>query len=136
MERTFLLNVVIGESTAIFELFARENQTLLIRWDPLFVLNLGLDVVNGVRWLHIEGNGLSRKGLDEDLKSLKREKGRKEETTSVDGVIRMLAAMSNQRHDCVPKHTAILQNRVPASNMNIRASTIVFAYLHDACWLS
>ena len=44
--------------------------------------------------------------------------------------------MSSQRHACVPKHTAILQNRVPASNMNNRASAIVFAYLHDACWSS
>ena len=30
-------------------------------------LDLGLDIVNGVRRLHLEGDSLTRKGLDEDL---------------------------------------------------------------------
>lgn len=30
-------------------------------------LDLGLDVVNGVRRLHLEGDSLPRQGLDEDL---------------------------------------------------------------------
>ncbi len=30
-------------------------------------LNLGLDIVDGVRGLHLEGDGLAREGLDEDL---------------------------------------------------------------------
>ena len=34
---------------------------------PLLVLNLGLDIVDGVRRLHLEGDGLAREGLDEDL---------------------------------------------------------------------
>jgi hypothetical protein len=34
---------------------------------PLLVLDLGLDVVDGVRRLHLEGDRLTRKGLDEDL---------------------------------------------------------------------
>ena len=34
---------------------------------PLFVLNFRLDVVDGVRRLHIEGDCLPREGLDEDL---------------------------------------------------------------------
>ena len=34
---------------------------------PLLVLNLGLDVVNGVGRLHLEGDRLPREGLDEDL---------------------------------------------------------------------
>jgi len=33
----------------------------------LLVLDLGLDIVNGVRRLHLEGDGLSSKGLDENL---------------------------------------------------------------------
>ena len=31
------------------------------------VLDLGLDVLDGVRWLYIEGDGLASQGLDEDL---------------------------------------------------------------------
>ena len=34
---------------------------------PLLVLDLGLDVVDGVGRLHLKGDGLPRKGLDEDL---------------------------------------------------------------------
>jgi hypothetical protein len=34
---------------------------------PLLVLDLGLDVVDGVRRLHLEGDRLAREGLDEDL---------------------------------------------------------------------
>ena len=34
---------------------------------PLLVLNLGLDIIDGVGRLHLEGDGLPRKGLDEDL---------------------------------------------------------------------
>lgn len=30
-------------------------------------LDLGLDIVNGVRRLHLKGDSLTRKGLDEDL---------------------------------------------------------------------
>lgn len=33
----------------------------------LRTLDLGLDIVNGVRRLHLEGDGLAREGLDEDL---------------------------------------------------------------------
>ena len=32
-----------------------------------FVLNLGLDIVNGVRRLHLQGNCLACQGLDKDL---------------------------------------------------------------------
>ena len=30
-------------------------------------MNLGLDIVNGIRRLHLEGDSLTREGLDEDL---------------------------------------------------------------------
>ena len=36
-----------------FELFAGENQTLLIRWNTFLVLNLCLDIFNGVRRLDL-----------------------------------------------------------------------------------
>src|ERR1700709_3904 len=35
--------------------------------EPLLVLDFGLDIVDGVRRLHLEGDGLPGEGLDEDL---------------------------------------------------------------------
>ncbi len=54
-----LLDVVIGESASIFQLLSSEDQTLLIRGDSLLVLDLGFDIVNGIRWLNIERDGLA-----------------------------------------------------------------------------
>ena len=62
-----LLDVVIGEGSAVFQLLSSEDKSLLIRWDTFFVLNLGLDILNGVCWLNIKSNSLSSKGLDENL---------------------------------------------------------------------
>jgi len=63
----FLLDVVVAESTSVLELLSSEDESLLIGRDALLVLDLSLDVVNGVRWLDFEGDGLSGKGLHEDL---------------------------------------------------------------------
>jgi hypothetical protein len=62
-----LLDVVIRKSSAVLELLTSEDESLLVWWDALLVLDLGLDVLNGVSWLNIEGDGLSSQGLDEDL---------------------------------------------------------------------
>ena len=39
----------------------------MIRGNALLVLDLGLDVVDGVARLNVEGNGLTRQGLDETV---------------------------------------------------------------------
>merc|ERR1712018_748267 len=67
MEGALLLDVVVGESSSVLQLLAGEDQSLLIWGDSLLVLDLGLDVLNGVRGLHLEGDGLASQGLDEDL---------------------------------------------------------------------
>ena len=67
MESGLLLDVVVGKSSSILELLTGEDKSLLIWWDSLLVLDLGLDVLNGVRWLNLEGDGLSSESLDEDL---------------------------------------------------------------------
>jgi hypothetical protein len=59
VESGFLLDVVVAQGTAIFELLSGKDETLLIRGDSLLVLNLGFDVVDGVRWLNIERDGLA-----------------------------------------------------------------------------
>ena len=48
MQGGFLLNVVVRQGTAILELLAGEDQPLLIWRDSFLVLNLGLDVLDGV----------------------------------------------------------------------------------------
>ena len=48
MEGGLLLDVVIGEGTAILELLSGEDQTLLIGRNTFLVLDLGLDIINGV----------------------------------------------------------------------------------------
>ena len=67
VEGGLLLDVVVRESAAILELLTGEDQALLIGGDTLLVLDLGLDVVNGIRGLDLKGDGLAREGLDEDL---------------------------------------------------------------------
>jgi len=67
MESRFFLDVVVGESSAVFKLFSSENESLLVWWDSFLVLNFSLDIFNGICWLDIESDGLSSKGLDEDL---------------------------------------------------------------------
>ena len=70
MESGLLLDVIVGEGSAVFELLASEDQSLLIGRDALLVLDLGLDVVNGVRRLDLKSDSLSREGLYENLHSL------------------------------------------------------------------
>jgi len=43
-----LLDVVVRKSSAVFKLLAGEDKTLLVRGNSLLVLNLLLDIVNGV----------------------------------------------------------------------------------------
>jgi hypothetical protein len=59
VERRLLLDVVIRQGAAILELLACEDQALLVRRDALLVLDLGLDIVDGVGRLHLQGDGLA-----------------------------------------------------------------------------
>ena len=43
-----LLDIVVGQSAAIFKLLASEDETLLVRRDALLVLNFALHVVNAI----------------------------------------------------------------------------------------
>ena len=59
MESRLLLDVVIGQGATVLKLLASEDQTLLIWGNSLLVLDLGLDVLDGVRGLDIQSNRLS-----------------------------------------------------------------------------
>jgi hypothetical protein len=67
MESRLLLDVVVGESAAILKLLASEDQALLVWGNALLVLDLGLDIVDGVGRLDLKSDGLASEGLDEDL---------------------------------------------------------------------
>ncbi len=79
MQGRLLLNIVIGKSAAVFELFSSEDQALLIWWNAFLIfkveilaqlqtgckspvqhtLDLGFHVVDRVRRLHLKGDGLA-----------------------------------------------------------------------------
>jgi hypothetical protein len=54
------LNVVVRQSSAIFQLLPGKDEALLVRGDALLVLDLGLDVVDRVGGLDLKGDGLAR----------------------------------------------------------------------------
>ncbi|XAR48081.1 hypothetical protein NMG60_11030791 [Bertholletia excelsa] len=53
VECRLLLDVVVGKGSAVLELLSSEDEALLVRWDTLLVLDLGLDIVDGVRGLNL-----------------------------------------------------------------------------------
>ena len=67
MKSGFLLNVVVSEGSAVFQLLSGEDESLLIRGDTFLVLDLSLDVFNGVRSFDVKSDGLASQSLDEDL---------------------------------------------------------------------
>ena len=68
VEGGLLLNVVVGESSAVFQLLAGEDQSLLVGGDAVLVLNLGFHGLDGVAGLDIESVGFSSQSLDENLR--------------------------------------------------------------------
>ena len=62
---SYLLDVIVAQGTTVLELLSGEDQTLLVWGNPFLVLNLGFDIVDSVARFDVEGNGLTREGLDE-----------------------------------------------------------------------
>jgi hypothetical protein len=62
-----LLDVVVAKGAAVLKLLAGEDKPLLVRRDALLVLDLGLHVLDRVRRLDLERDGLAREGLHENL---------------------------------------------------------------------
>ena len=51
------------------QLLTGKNESLLIRGDSLFILNLGFHVLDGVGRLNLQSDGFASQSLDEDLHS-------------------------------------------------------------------
>ena len=67
MESGLFLDVVVRQGPAIFKLLACEDEPLLIWGNSFLVLDLSLDILDGVGGLDLEGDGLARQGLHKDL---------------------------------------------------------------------
>ena len=93
MQGRLLLDVVVREGAAVLELLAREDQALLVRRNALLVLDLLLHVLDGVRGLHVEGDGLTREGLDEYLHAAAQTQDQMESRLLLDVVVRKRAAV-------------------------------------------
>ena len=93
MEGGLLLDVVVRKSAAVLELLASEDQALLVRGDALLVLDLGLDVVDGVGRLDLESDGLAGESLDEDLHTTAEAEHKVEGGLLLDVVVRESAAV-------------------------------------------
>jgi len=61
------LDIVVRECATVLQLLAGKDETLLVRRDSFFVLDLRLYIINGIRGLHLKGNRLSRESFYEDL---------------------------------------------------------------------
>merc|ERR1712169_131891 len=67
MECSLLLDVVIAQGAAILQLFTSENKSLLVGWDTFLILDLRLNVIDGVGRLNLESDCLSGECLHKDL---------------------------------------------------------------------
>ncbi len=93
MEGGLLLDVVVREGAAIFQLLAGEDQTLLVRRDAFLILDLGFHVLNGVAGLNLQGDGLASEGLDKDLHTTPQTQDKVEGGFFLDIVVREGAAI-------------------------------------------
>merc|ERR1711957_238866 len=69
MKSGFLLDVIVAQGTSVFQLLSSKDETLLIRRNSFLILNLGLDIINGIRWFNIQSDSLSSECFDENLHS-------------------------------------------------------------------
>ena len=93
MESGLLLDVVIGKGAAILELLAGEDEALLVGRNALLVLDLSLDVVDGVRRLDLESDRLAGEGLDENLHTTTEAEHQVEGALLLNVVVRKSAAV-------------------------------------------
>jgi len=87
VESWFLLDVIIGEGSAVFQLFTSKDESLLIGWDTFLVLDFSLDIIDGIWWLNVQGDGLSSQSLNEDLHSTSKSENQMEGWFLLDVVV-------------------------------------------------
>jgi len=61
------LDVVVTQGSTVLKLLSSENESLLIWRNSFLVLDLSFNILDGVSWLNVEGDGLTSQSFDEDL---------------------------------------------------------------------
>jgi len=88
MEGRLLLDIVVRQSPSIFQLFSGKDEPLLVWRNAFFVLDFGLDILDGVRSLNLQGDGLSGQRFDKDLHTSTEPKYQMEGRLLLDIVVR------------------------------------------------
>merc|ERR1711931_133864 len=93
MEGRLFLDVVIRQSSSIFQLFSSKDQSLLIWRNAFLILDLCLDVLNGITRLHLQSDGLASQGLDKDLHTSSQSEHKMKGALFLDVVVRQSSSI-------------------------------------------
>merc|ERR1712165_499075 len=93
MKGGLLLDVVIRKGTSVLKLLSSKDESLLVWRDAFLVLDLCLDIVNGVGCLDVQRDGLACQGLDKDLHATTQAQHQVEGGLLLDVVIRKGASV-------------------------------------------
>merc|ERR1719305_1814176 len=88
MQSGLLLDVVVREGATILKLFASKDQPLLVWGNAFFILDFGLDILNGVRRFNLKGDGLASQGLDKNLHTSTKTENQMQSGLLLDVVVR------------------------------------------------
>merc|ERR1712156_658980 len=89
----FLLDVVVGKSSSIFQLLSCEDETLLIWWDSFLVLDFSFNIFDGIRCFNFKRDGFSCQSFDKDLHSSSQTKNQMESGLLLDVVVGKCSAI-------------------------------------------
>jgi hypothetical protein len=128
VESGLFLDVVVRKGSAILELLSCEDKSLLIWWDTFLVLDLSFDVFDSVCWFDIEGDGLSSKGLHEDLHSTSKSEDQVEGRLFLDVVIGESSSILKLL-SCEDKSLLIWRNTFLVLDLS-------FDVFDSVCWLN
>ena len=87
VESGLFLNIVVWKSSSIFKLLSSKDKSLLIWWNTFLILDFSFDILNGVCWFNIKGDGFTCEGLDEDLHTSSKSEDQVESGLFLDVVI-------------------------------------------------
>jgi hypothetical protein len=59
VQSRLLLDIVVAQGSSILQLLTSKDESLLVWWDTLLVLDLGFDVIDGIRGLDFQSDCLS-----------------------------------------------------------------------------
>merc|ERR1711970_881532 len=93
MKGRLLLDVVVGQSSSIFQLFSSKDQSLLIWRNTFLVLDLCFDILNSITRLHLQGDGLTSQSLDKDLHASSQSEYKMECRLFLDVVVRQSSSI-------------------------------------------